>query len=1357
MKHLLSLLLVLCGFLSISAQEINFEHLGAANGLSQISVMSVYQDELGYMWFGTAEGLNRYDGRDIEVFRATENDQFGLTSNIINKISGDNKGHLYLLCGYKHLVSFDIMADKFTLINNKCRALGQGKKNLWYAAENKIIQYDYTKRKGTDFFKVSDKYPVTRLFEASNNKLYVGTENGLCLLDDNKIFNVIIPNFKITAIYEDSKKNIWVGTAENGVFKVNWSGLIEHYFQNGASSNSLSSNIIRDFCEDNFGQIWIATFMGLDRLTPESSVIVNFKKTGDKPTDLSHTSIYALFKDRQGTIWIGTYYGGINYYNHEANIYTYYYPNVSSPKNINFPFVGKMTEDKAGNLWICTEGGGLNYYDRRTKTFQAFKADGANSISHNNLKCIWYNPQNEKLYIGTHMGGVSIYDSKRHRFNQLSTRTSQHLPNDVIEALCPYKENLIILTQKGIVQLNLNTETVVPFFDNAKIESIIGSDITTLLVDSKQNLWLAQTDGGVKCYNLINKKLKSYSHAFEKTASIGRHAITRIYENKKGKILFATKGSGLYEYLPQTDNFRCYNVEQNGLLSDFIYDITETNYGYIVLLTNKGVNLFDPESNKTYSLDKSHGLPLEMINFGCGVYVTRNGEIFVGGTNGMASFFENQINSNQKDYNLFFSDIYVNNQLIRPTDKTGILLTSMPYLNKLKLSYDQTNITIKFATSNYIKANKTAFEYKLVGFEDKWMPVAEQSIKYSNLSPGSYVLHVREVLPNSSNVKPKEIELQLRVSPPFYASNIAYIIYLLLIGGAIWWIISFNKSKILLQTSLEYEIKENDHIKELNQAKLQFFTNISHEFRTPLTLIIGQIESMTQMDNITPSIYNRLSKIYKNATHLRILITELLDFRKQEHELLSLKVSNQNIVEFVKNIYLSFNDLAASRKIEYTFFTVEKSILLWYDPVQLQKVFYNLISNAFKYSQNNSSITIKIEKLSNTVRISVIDSGIGISEDDLPKIFDRFYQAKNQIDHSSGSYGTGIGLALSKGIVELHHGTIVAEKKEDAGTMFRVSLLTGSDQFTTKEKESSSESDVDYIKNTSFPDNFFIESIKEESDTETQKLNSTILIVEDNEEMLHFLSDIFSPIYHVETAIDGLDGLEKVKELQPDIVLSDVMMPRMSGKEMCMKLKTNFETSHIPIVLLTADSSEELNLEGLMVGADDYITKPFNVKMLISRCNNLVISRKRMQDRFSKQTDNAPISIATNKMDQDLLNKATEIVMKHLDDYDFDVTIFAQEMALGRSKLYLKLKGIIGMTPNDFILNIRLKTAATLLTTENELNISDITYRLGFNTPRYFSKCFKELFGISPLNYRKANNPAFANKEVEEESDENEG
>ena len=1343
MRTLIAVSLFIAVLIPGAAQDINFEHIGASDGLSQISVMTIYQDELGYMWFGTREGLNRYDGRKIEVFQVIETEQDGLTSNIINKICGDGNGKLYIRCGYDQLVSYDLKDDRFQLMTENCEALASGSKSIWYATGNQIVNYDYITDTPLDYYIVDPAFPVQQLLEGSNGKLYIGTSRGVFLLDENKISNLLIPGTNVSAIFEDSRKNIWVGTSSDGVFKINRTGLIDRY----TPANGLSSNIIRDFTEDNFGQIWIATFMGLNKLNPETGAIKSYTHTGNKPTELSHPSVYSLYNDRQGTLWAGTYFGGVNYVNPEANIYTYFYPTTHSATSVNYPIIGNMTEDRDGNIWICTEGGGLNFFDRKLKTFRYFKAGGENSIAHNNLKCIWYNEKNHRLYIGTHMGGLSIYDINRQQFSTINTSSHPALGNNVIVAFQPYGEHLLVLTQSTIVQLDMNTNSISPFVSPHKKRIPTGSNFTAMLIDSKKNLWL-ETNDDLKKINLQSGEIKSYSHSFDKPGSIGRHGITRIYEDRRGRLLFASIGSGLFQYLPDKDLFVRYSQHNNGLLSDFIYDITETTYGYLILLTNKGINFFDPDNNKNQYLDRSRGLPLEMSNYGNGIYSTRNGEIFAGGINGMVSFFENQISPINKEYSLFFSRLILNNKVVKPGDKDKVLSGSLPYLKKISLKYWQNNFSIEFASSNFIKANTRDYEYMLEGLDDEWSPTREQTIRYTNLSPGKYKLKLRETASLPLQETPRTIELEIRIRPPFYASFVAYLVYFLLIVFIIVKINAFNNSKIKLKTSLEFERREKERIEELNQTKLQFFTNISHEFRTPLTLIIGQIETMLQLENLAPALHNKLVKVYKNAAQLRNLISELLDFRKQERDLLTLKVSNQDLVSFVHSIFLSFNEMAASRSISYSFNSVEKSSFIWMDPVQLQKVFYNLISNAFKYTPDNGKINILLEPKSDKMLVRIKDSGAGVPAGDIERIFERFYQSPNRVMYGHTNFSTGVGLALSKGIINLHHGEIDVQNNAEGGTTFTVTLLKGSEHFSDTEKSQVAVVDLK-LSDTELPDREFIETYMEKF-SKANKTDCSILIVEDNEEMLQFLSEVFASIYHVETSCDGRDALEKLKTIQPDIILSDVMMPVMNGKELCSLVKNNFDTSHIPVVLLTADSSEEQNLEGLMIGADDYITKPFNVKVLISRCNNLVLNRKNIQEKYLKQTDVTPVSLATNKLDQTLLDKATEIVVKHLDDSNFDVTRFASEMALGRSKLYLKIKGVTGLTPNDFIQNIRLKHAAMLLKTEHELNISDITYRLGFSTPRYFSKCFKELFGISPLHYRKLHNPVYSNKEDDE-------
>lgn len=1328
-KHLFTLSIILIVFGAINAQNINFQRLGKPEGLSQVSVLSIYQDDIGYLWFGTEEGLNRFDGTEIKIFQVEENNQAGLPSNIINAIQGDGKGNLYMLSGYHTLVTYNLRSNEFSTLATGSNTIANGQNNLWYAQNNKIIRYDYNSKQHLDYYLLPKNHTVTAIAELPNKVLYVGTDHGLIAIDANKREQRLISNVQISTIYEDSRKNIWVGTLEQGVYLISRDGQINHFLDK-KRGDAISSNIIRAFCEDNYGQIWIGSFGGLDVYIPERGTIRNYNQYSNNPLDLSHNSVYALFKDIQGTIWVGTYFGGVNYFNPETNFFNYYYPQKNVSNALNFPIVGKMVEDKRGDLWVCTEGGGLNFLNRKTKQFTHYNKTNSN-IAENNLKSIWYNAKNDKLYIGTHLGGLSIFDIGKKTFKNLNTKNQPYLLNDVIADIHPYNNGLIVLTQKGLCFLDLDTETIRPFFDDKKLSDLIGNNITTVFVDSKNNLW-CETNTGLKRLNLDNKEFRLYKHGFDNVGSIGRHMVTKIFQSSKKELFFASKGSGLFKYIHDKDVFLRYSSKADGLLSDFIYDMAETSYGYLILHTNKGINLFDTENKKNIIIDKNRGLPLEMINYGCGIYCTSDSEIFAGGMNGMISFFEKQISTPDKAYNLFFSELYIDNKLIEPNAKKNILSESLAFVSSLRLKHWQNNILIKFATNNFVKSNQKQFEYKLEEVDKAWIKSTDQRIRYSNLNPGKYELRVREHGVENT----REIKLTIHIAPPFYATWLAFLLYFILASFLIWRIIVFYKSRLKLKTSLAYEKRENDRIKELNQAKLQFFTNVSHEFRTPLTLIIGHVEAMLQSGNTSQSISNKLHKINNNALHLRNLISELLDFRKQERGMMQLKVSHHDFVAFSRSIFDTFNDMANSKKINYSFECAEKQIMLWFDAAQMQKVLFNLLSNAFKYTPDKGNVRLRIERKTDCVRLKVIDNGIGIPTNDLERIFERFYQSKNHEGYASASFSTGVGLALSKGIVDLHKAQLKAHNNSDKGATFELELLLGNAHFDASDLQSETTSYIPVELKTMTP----IENIEQTIEMSENK-NASILIVEDNDEMRHFLAEIFATLYKVETANDGAEALELLQHMQPDIILSDVMMPNIDGKELCVRLKSNFETCHIPFVLLTAETSIENNIEGLTLGADDYITKPFNVKVLISKCNNMVQNRRRLQERFLKHTEDVPVTLATNKLDQDLLQKATDIVTRYIDDSNFDVTKFASEMALGRSKLYIKLKGITGMTPNDFIQNIRLKAAANMLKNELELNVSDITYRLGFNTPRYFSKCFKDLFGMSPMRYRRQFNP----------------
>ena len=673
---------------------------------------------------------------------------------------------------------------------------------------------------------------------------------------------------------------------------------------------------------------------------------------------------------------------------------------------------------------------------------------------------------------------------------------------------------------------------------------------------------------------------------------------------------------------------------------------------------------------------------------------------------------------------------------ICPNDQSGILTDILAKTSDIYLSYKQNNITVEFASFNYNNDRNRLFEYRLEGFDKAWTQTTGTTITYTNLPPGEYILRARP-LAGKENLD-EEVHLNIHVSAPFYATVWAYFFYLLCLLGVMIAFIRFKTRQAALKSSLEFERKEKERIEELNQVKLRFFTNISHEFRTPLTLILGQIEVLMQMD-LGTTIYNRILRIYKNAWHMRNLISELLDFRKQEQGYLKLKVEEQNLVTFTRQIYMCFYEYAQKKEITYRFDNVEETISVWFDSKQLQKVIFNLLSNAFKYTPNKGSIRVEVRMLASQAIVSVCDTGVGIPEEHISKIFERFYQTDNS---SSFTLGTGIGLALAKGIMNMHHGKIDVESTVGKGTKFTLSLPLGNRHFSDEEM-ATVESRESVIISEAVPMLPFeqIMDVEEEKTKVQENIKEEdkpiILLVDDNEELLSMLEDLFLPIYKVYIAHDGREGLEMARQIQPDLIISDVMMPEMSGKELCYKIKTNVELSHISVVLLTAQTSVEYVVEGLMFGADDYVTKPFNVKVLIARCNNLIKNKKRLIAHYAGKTiTESPVAEAINERDKELLAKCVNIIKENFENPAFDVTALASELCVGRSKLYMQFKQMTGLTPNEFILKIKLDEAMSLLKNHPELNISEISIRLGFSSPRYFSKSFKAFFGVAPQTVR---------------------
>lgn len=1338
-------------FLSIAAvhthgQNITFSHLTTDDGLSQFSVNSLYIDEQGVIWIATREGLNRYNGNDIKSFKLQKNDPNSLFSNTVLRVTGNKNGKVYLLCT-DGVAEFDLTTQKFkTLLQGNVDAIYYNEK-LYIAKKNEVYIFNEITQNFDLYYQLVGKNnTMSCLHLDAKENLWMGTSNnGVYRLGKDKVLSHPISKGNISSIFQDSSDELWIGSWEEGLYLVKRDGSIQNFRHDPKNPNSLNSDFVRSCSEDNAGNLWIGTFNGLNRYEKGSNKFQLYTADGNNPGSLTHSSIWCIVKDEQGTLWLGTYFGGVNYFNPEYEIYTRYKVGQTEKEGLSSPIIGRMTEDKYGNLWICTEGGGVNVYDRKTGTYRWYRHEaGKNSLSHNNVKAIYYDQDKEIMWIGTHLGGLNKLNLRTNQFTayRMKTGDSHSLPSDIIRDILPYGDQLIIGTQDGVCLFDPPTGSCLQLFKDTKE----GRDIKmvgSLCFDQEGTLWM--TGNGVYSYRFDTDKLTHYQHDPAVPNSISNNNIYSITKDSSGNLWFSTSGSGLDRYRRESDDFENFDIQKNGLSSDCIYEVRESSMqkGHLLLITNQGFSQFDYPQRKFYNYGTENGFPLTAVNENA-LYVTHDGEVFLGGIQGMISFWERKLRFTRKSYNIMLVRLLVNGKEILAGDDSGILEKSICHTPEISLKSDQSMLSIEFATSNFIPANQDEIVYRLEGFSDEWNPTYRKQtfITYTNLNPGTYTLVIKSLRDGI-----QESRLLIRVLPPWFESWWAYLIYTIVTVSLLWYIIRSYKSRIKLRESLKYEQKHNADIEALNQSKLRFFTNISHEFRTPLTLIVGQVETLLQTQIFTPTIYNKILGIYKSSIQLRELITELLDFRKQEQGHMKIKVSQHNLVNFLYENYLLFLEYASSKQLNFEFHKSADEIEVWYDQKQMQKVINNLLSNAMKHTIAEDTISINVSQEQDRAIIEIKDTGSGIDAAEVDKIFDRFYQTEH-LDSLHTGAGTGIGLALTKGIIELHHGTIRVESEYGKGSSFIIMLELGKKHFTN-DQIAKEPTDIRQPEQTIQQIEALPQAEWQNNGEDKRIPDATMLIVEDNESIRQMLEGIFSSFYNVITASDGQEGWELVQKEMPTIVLSDVVMPRMSGTELCKLIKTDFNTCHIPVVLLTARTAVEHNIEGLKIGADDYITKPFNTNLLISRCNNLVNSRRLLQEKFSKQPQAFVQMLATNPMDKEMLDRAMDVIEQHMDNTEFNVNIFAREMCMARTNLFTKLKAITGQTPNDFILSIRLKKGAFMLRNNLELNITEISDRIGFSSSRYFSKCFKEIYHVSPLAYRKG-------KEMEEEEDNNE-
>ncbi|WP_333697900.1 hybrid sensor histidine kinase/response regulator transcription factor [Bacteroides congonensis] len=1318
-------LIAVSGTTTLSAQDISFNYLSTENGLSQFSVYALHKDELGRIWIGTRDGLNVYDGNRIQYYKYDKEDEHSLVGNQIRNICGNDKGMLYVQTS-EGLCEFDMYSEKFhTIQKGGVYNITYGADTLFTGGNWQVNYYDPKSRELKPYCSLDVHQLIVSLLKDDDGNLWMGTRKGLyCLKKGHSVPECVLSQIHVYNLYQDTSGDMWICTWEDGLFHLSDSGIAHYTDGRKTGKEELSSNSVRDCCEDNQGNMWIATFNGLDKFDKKTRKFTCYAPS-DVPGSLSNSSVYCIIKDHQGTMWVGTYFGGANYFNPEYEIYTYYRPGKNESEGLTYPVIGCMAEDKRGNIWIASEGGGLNYYNRKTKQFKWYKhKEGENSLSSNNIKSLYYDSQEDVLWIGTHQEGFNKLDIKTDRITRyrMPDSRSENSSNVVLDII-PYGQDILLASYGGVFLFNPRTE---------KFSLLLELFSNSLYLDSQGILWVAVEGSGVYAYHFDTKELINYRYSPEAENSISYSRVNTIIEDRHHNMWFSTSGSGIDVFYRETGKFENFNARNNKLGSDCVYSIVESQNGKLLLTTNQGFTIFDYYTKVFNNHSAESGFPFTTLNEKS-LYQCKDGEIFLGGVKGMISFYEKDLDIPLKPYSIIPVRLWVNGDEVGINDETGILQSSLYDASSITLKSNHSVLSIEFAMTNYIAANKNELVYKLEGFSNEWAQThGQKMITYTNLPAGDYTLIVKTV--GANHVYQSECRLAITVLPPFYKTGWAYLLYVIVIAVILFYLIKAYRDRIRLQESLKYEQQHIRDVEELNQSKLRFFTNISHEFRTPLTIIIGQIEMLLQGQSFSPAAYNKLLNIYKNGLQLRELISELLDFRKQEQGHMKIKVSRHELLDFLYENYLLYVEYAATCNIHFHFDKGEEHLEVWYDSRQLQKVINNLLSNAFKYTPKGGTISLNVYKKGEEAVIEVRDSGTGISPEEIEKIFERFYQ----VGADSGNIqGTGIGLALSKGIIELHKGRIEVSSHLDKGTTFTIYLKLGKEHFLEEQI------DTEPVKEEplSMPaePQLQLEQQVMDEDVQNRIKGAKMLIVEDNTSLREMLAGLFEPYYEVVTASDGEEGLQKAQEVMPDIIISDIMMPKMTGIELCKQIKANFETCHIPVVLLTARIAIEHTIEGLRIGADDYITKPFNVNLLISRCNNLVNSRRVLQEKFGKQPQTQVQMLATNPMDKDLLDRTVAIIEKNLDNSEYSLSDLIKELYISRTNFFTKIKAITGQTPNEFILTIRLKKAAWLLKHEQYLSVTEVADRTGFSSQRYFSRCFKDMYGISPLYYRTGN------------------
>ena len=1356
-------------------KQYNFAQINNTNGLSNNHVTCILRDKQGFMWFGTNSGLNRYDGYSVKIFTHHPSDSTSIDNNIITALSEDCYGKLWVRTQTGFNV-YDPETETFSFYNSpvlqKHPEFINHFINLFTDSENQswlmtsaygVFRYDTLHQKIVPVQHLPNEYgvkatsDVTSMAEDSSGNIWLVHRDGyLEMMPKGSVKAKIQASFihkeypeeqMDCRIFIDSDDDIWI-TPHNYAFGLFYyapkTGKVIHIDKSSKPVHT-NTDVITGITQDSKGTIWIATdHGGVNLLNKKDFSIRYLTHNNDNNHSLAHNSITDMFRDREGIIWIGTYKAGISYYHKNLILFNTIRYLPQNPNGLSIGDINCFVEDKKGNLWIGTNGGGLNYYDRTTGKFTHYihHDNDPNSLSNNVIVSLFLDHEN-KLWIGTYFGGLNCFDGKKfiHYIHNPDDSTSIS-DNNVWTIKEDSFNNLWIGTLGGGLELFDPINKSFQHFLTGSDSSIVSNVIISLAEDRQKRLWIG-TPNGISIFNTHSKRFRNLLHADDDTTTLSSNTVNCLICDSRGWIWVGTP-EGLNVYDQHTGRFRRIQM-QTGLPTNNIVSMVEDHSHNIWLGTIKGLVqvIVKGDEVSDFSLrmkqyDDEDGLQAKEFNERA-AYVTRDGQVFFGGPKGINFFTPDNLVENKNIPKVVFTNLQVFNRTIKVGEKFNrrvLLPQSITDTKEITLKHAENFFSVAFSTLSYFHPEKNEFAYKLEGFNNNWIYTdwKNRRATFTNLDPGKYVLRVR-ASNNNGYWNQEGATLKINILPPVWRTNYAYAAYILIILLFIWW----WRHRIISRERENFEIEREKiqarRLHELDMLKLRFFTNISHEFRTPLTLIITPIEQLLQKarDNEEKK---HLQLIYRNSRRLLSLVNQLLDFRKLEFQEIKLRPSEGEIVSFIRETTESFSDLSEKKNIHLYFQTEAENIVVYFDHDKLEKILFNLLSNAFKYTPEKGEVHVAVrlkEEGQSSLEISIRDTGIGIPEEKQQRIFERFFQ--DEANGSDYNQGSGIGLALVNEYVKLQNGTITVESESGKGSCFRVTLplVFGGETSTEEEKPVWKRKPATRPTVIMEPEN----TEDNEADKKSSKnFKQTLLLVEDNEDFRFYLKDNFKQTFEVLEAGNGLTGWEIASKVLPDLIISDVMMPVMDGIDLCRKVKNTAETSHIPVILLTAKVADNQKMEGFDVGADDYIAKPFNFKLLESRIKNLLAQRRKLQKAFRKKIDVSPSEIEITSLDEIFIKKAIDLVEENIGNSQFSVQEMSSELGMSRVNLYKKISSLTGESPVEFIRSIRLKRAAQFLK-QGQLTVSEVAYRVGYNDPKYFARQFKNEFNMSPSQYAK--------------------